>query len=306
MSREKNPLGLQIPSFLLNFPFTLTTEERNNAWMEDASDEELELDLEAAYMQWLNLYNILAAESLVYLLPSEGDYQDQTYVTNLGLVLPHLPDREMVLLAQFRARGRGGEEKIGERFFNSMGYDTIQAPYDWEGEGETKYLRDNIYFGGYGIRSDARVYEWMRKDFEMEIIDLRETDEYLYHLDTTLFPLSHDTIMLCTEIFTDDEVKAVENVAKIVEVDLDACYYGICNSLRLGDMLLCSSDITSMKASDKHYDYEKHKVNQLDTICAKQGLELVLINMSEYLKSGAMLSCLVMHLNYNDPMFEVL
>jgi N-dimethylarginine dimethylaminohydrolase len=190
MSRERTPLGLKIPSFLLNFPFSLSTEERNNAWMEDASDEELELDREEAYTQWVDLYNILAAGALVYLLPSEGNYQDQTYVTNLGLVLPHLVDREVVLLSRFRAKGRAGEEQVGEKFFTSMGYEPIQSPYDWEGEGETKFLRDNIYFGGHGIRSDPRVYGWMRENFAMNIIELREPDEYLYHLDTTLFPLS--------------------------------------------------------------------------------------------------------------------
>ena len=48
------------------------------------------------------------------------------------------------------------------------------------------------------------------------------------------------------------------------------------------------------------YDLEKHKIDTLEKICANEGMEPVLFNLSEYMKSGAMLSCCVMHLNYVD------
>ena len=40
--------------------------------------------------------------------------------------------------------------------------------------------------------------------------------------------------------------------------------------------------------------------NTLEKICFNEGLEPVFFNLSEYMKSGAMLSCMMMHLNYVD------
>jgi hypothetical protein len=45
---------------------------------------------------------------------------------------------------------------------------------------------------------------------------------------------------------------------------------------------------------------EKHKIESLEKICFNEGLEPVFFNLSEYMKSGAMLSCMMMHLNYVD------
>ena len=45
---------------------------------------------------------------------------------------------------------------------------------------------------------------------------------------------------------------------------------------------------------------EKAKINTLEKICFNEGLEPVFFNLSEYMKSGAMLSCMMMHLNYVD------
>ena len=67
-----------------------------------------------------------------------------------------------------------------------MGFKVIPCPYLFEGEAELKYLRDNIYIGGYGIRSEKESYDWMASEFDMNIIPLELTDPYNYHLDCTI------------------------------------------------------------------------------------------------------------------------
>lgn len=52
-----------------------------------------------------------------------------------------------------------------------------------------------------------------------------------------------------------------------------------------------------MKASDQYYKEEKHKNRTLEDIAAEYAFELNFFNLSEYLKSGALLSCMDMHLN---------
>lgn len=68
----KTPSQLDIPAYLMNFPFTLSAENPNNVWMEEYDEQDLQIDHEKAYAQWLELYNYMASGSLVYILPSIG------------------------------------------------------------------------------------------------------------------------------------------------------------------------------------------------------------------------------------------
>ena len=66
--RPRTPTELARPSFLLNFPFSFSTEVANNAWMRDMPESERAPDLRRAMTQFLELYRVLASEALVYLL----------------------------------------------------------------------------------------------------------------------------------------------------------------------------------------------------------------------------------------------
>ena len=140
----------------------------------------------------------------------------------------------------------------------------------------------------------------MNEKFNMNIIPVQMVEDYLYHLDCSVFPLSEDKTLICTELFSDLELKALEKVTEIIDVDIDDAFGGITNSVRLGNMVLSASNISELKAGDELYEMEKHKINTLERICANEGMEPVIFNLSEYMKSGALLSCMVMHLNYVD------
>ena len=70
-----------------------------------------------------------------------------------------------------------------------MGYSTHISPYKWEGEADIKHLYDNVYIGGYGIRSNIKTYEWMEENFDMEIIKVAMVDEYLIPFRLLNFPI---------------------------------------------------------------------------------------------------------------------
>ena len=297
---KETPSQLHLQSYVMNFPFSLSTSDPNNIWMQELSDEELQINRPKAYKQFMDLYNFMSGQSLVYLLPSEGNFQDQVYVANLGLQLPHIKDRNVILLSNFTSDPRKGEELVGEKFFQQMGYETHISPYKWEGEADIKHLYDNVYIGGYGIRSNIKTYEWMEENFDMEIIKVAMTDEYLYHLDCSIFPLNNDQTLVATELFDDEELAMLERYTEIIPIDVEDALCGITNSVRLGNMILCASNIAELKKSDELYALEKHKIESLEKICSNAGMEPVIFNLSEYMKSGAMLSCMVMHLNRVD------
>jgi N-dimethylarginine dimethylaminohydrolase len=297
---KETPSQLPIPAFVMNFPFTLDTSNPNNIWMQELEEEALRVNKGVAYRQFLDLYQFVAGNSLAYILPATGNFQDLVYVANLGIYLPHIKDSNNIIMANFTSEPRQGEEKVGKPFFESMDYEVHMCPFKWEGEADLKYLYDNVYIGGYGIRSDIKAYEWMEEKFDMKIIKLEMVDDYLYHLDCSIFPLTKEKTLVCTELYNDDELAELSQYTTVINIDINDTLNGIANSVRLGNTILCASNISEMTRADENYEAEKHKINTLEKICFNEGLEPVFFNLSEYMKSGAMLSCMMMHLNYVD------
>ncbi len=294
-----NPTQLDRPAFLMNFPFSYATGAPNNPWMTDLPPEKRAPNFSRAASQFLQLYQNISAEGLVYLLPTprDGELQDLLYTANLGIVLEHLPDKNTVVISNFASPPRRGETPVGVKFFQDMGYEVHVSPAKFEGEAELKHLYDNIYVGGYGIRSERETYDWMEANFDMRIIKLREVDPYLYHLDCTIFPITKENTLVGTELFTKKELAELEKVTNIIPVSADECFTGICNSVRLPNQVLNSSHIHDLKAGTKDYNYELQKNRRLEDICANLAMEVAYFNLSEFHKSGALLSCMVMHLN---------
>ena len=297
---KETPSQLPIQSFVMNFPFSLSTADPNNIWMQELTDKELIINKPKAYKQFMDLYNFVAGGAVVNLLPSEGNFQDQVYVANLGIYLPHIKDENHIILSNFTSDPRKGEELVGEKYFNQMGYKTAISPYKWEGEADLKYLYGNKYIGGYGIRSNIKAYEWMEEQYGMDILKVAMVDEYLYHLDCSIFALNNNQTLVCTELFDEEELIEMEKYTEIIDIDVDDALGGITNSVRLGNMIMCASNISEMKKSHEYYKGEVHKIKTLEKICGDAGMEPVIFNLSEYMKSGAMLSCMMMHLNRVD------
>ena len=301
------PTGLQRPAFLMNFPFSYSTTIANNVWMEEIEDEERKPNFEIAMTQFLEVYRYLASEALVYLLPTPRDrqLQDLVFTANLGVVLEHLESKDTVVLSNFTSEPRRGETEVAVGFFEAMGYRTQVAPARFEGDAELKHLHDNVYVGGYGQRSQREAYDWMERTFDMEIVKLEETDPYLYHLDCTVFPLTREDTLVCTEMYEKDELASLEKHTNVIDVSAEECYSGICNSVRLSNTILSASNIHDLKVGTEDYSAELQKNRRLEDIAHDRAFEVGYFNLGEYLKGGALLSCMVMHLNRHSYAFTL-
>ncbi len=303
-----NPTKLDKPSFLLNFPFSLSADVANNIWMQEMAPEDRRIDLRKAFRQFFDLYHFLASEALVYLLPTPAGcrLQDLVYTGNLGIVLDHLPDRNTVVLSNFESEPRVGETGVGLPFFRSMGYDVFIPPAKFEGEADLKHLHDNVYIGGNGMRSDRETFEWMERTFDMRIVKVAKVDEYLYHLDCSIFPITPECTLVCTEMFERAELDEIERHTNVIDVPADLCCAGICNSVRLYNTILNASNVHELRAGTEEYADEVAKNRRLEDLAVDLGFEVNYFNLSEYAKSGALLSCMIMHLNRRSYGFKLL
>ena|SRR5215207_1066055 len=308
LDRPRTPTGLKRPAFLMNFPFSYSTTIANNIWMEEIEPEQREPSFERAMIQFLELYRYVAAEAVVYLLPTPRDrhLQDLVFTANLGVVPEHLESMDTVVLSNFSSEPRRGETAVGVGFFQAIGYQTYVAPARFEGDAELKHLHDNVYVGGYGVRSQRETYDWMERTFDMEVVRLELTDPYLYHLDCTVFPITRENALVCTEMYKKHELAALEKHTNIIDVSVDDCLSGICNSVRLSNTILNASHIHDLKAGTEEYVAELRKNRRLEDIASKLAFEVSYFNLGEYLKGGALLSCMVMHLNRHSYIFKLI
>lgn len=97
----------------------------------------------------------------------------------------------------------------------------------------------------------------------------------------------------------------LEKQTEIIDVSVDDCFSGICNSLRLGNVILNSSHIHELKRGTEDFDQELQKNRKLEDITAKLAFEVNYFNLSEYHKGGALLSCMVMHLNRHSYSYQL-
>jgi N-dimethylarginine dimethylaminohydrolase len=240
---------------------------------------------------------VLAANSLTYLLPPVKGLQDQTYV-NCFAYLPHVKGKKTIVLSNFTAEGREGEEWVAAGLLRELGYDVVKCPFRFEGEPELKFLRDNIYIGGYGFRTDIRAHRWLEEKFGCKILPIKETDETLYHLDCSVLPMKEYDVMMCCELMEKPQVREVEKYATVHPISKGDAYAGAANSLKVLDSIYNSSPLAYMRRTDKDYEEQKHKNERLEAICQLLGQEVVYFDLSECEASGAKLSCFVSHLNY--------
>lgn len=294
--------NLNFPVLLMNLPLSLSTQIPNNAYMEDMSPSKREVCLDRAIAQFLSLYKHIAQHAIVYLLPSTPGFQDQPYVSNLGLVLPHC-EEDTVIISRFRSMPRVGEERIGADFFKLMNFtverppETFEAePVYFEGEADLKHIQGNLYIGAHGMRTSRNALTWAAERFEMEIVPFHITDPYLYHLDCCCLRITEEAVLLCTSLADRICIRAIEQHCEIIDVSLEHARAGITNSLLLRGEVLCDSPIVELGKESPSYSIEKAKIERLENICSRFGRTLHVFCMSEFYKSGALLSCLIMHI----------
>ena len=277
-------------------PFGMSADSPNNVFMKKLSKKEREVDKDKALRQWLRPYQLLASNSIVAVLGQDGWLQDQSYIANLGLVLAHLPDMPIVI-SNYSAEERFGESIVGRQFFDILGAGpVITCPFPFEGEADCKRIRGNIYAIGVGMRTSSKTAVWLSRQFNMKIIPITMTNEYAYHLDCLLFPIDDEKMLTAVDYIEKETIKELEKVTEVIPVPKNLVSPGATNLVRCNRLLLSSSKAWDLNKNDDEFSIEKEKVEYLTNISAKYRLEPLFFNLSEFEKSGAALSCLVMHL----------
>ena len=273
------------PQFVMCPPKYLSTRIPNNVFMRGQK-----VDTARAMAQYARIKRLLTALDVSVLeIPPVKGAQDQHYTANVGIAL-----NPFIVLAKMSAGGRTVEEKPARKFFESRGYTVVQPPYAFEGEADLKKWKEGVYFGGHGKFSDIKAHDWISKKTGVEIIPIRETSDSLYHLDCSLFVIDEHNFMVCRGGMDKESFKKLEKVANIIDVPSEVMSTGATNCVKIPGnkkIVLSGMFFPEEKLYQKSMEW---MLNTMD----KLGYSIIFCDIDEADKSGADISCTVMHLDF--------
>lgn len=194
-------------------------------------------DKAIAIEQWENLksiYQNLKFE-VVEISPAE-DLHDMVFTANQSF--PFLDDQgnKKVILSKMKNPQRKNEVQYFKKFYEDSGYDTIELPDEIEffesmGDSIVDYER-KIIFGGFGQRSEKKVYDFVAKHTKYNVIMLDLINPYLYHLDTCFSILDSKTVVVDKTAFNENDIEIIKSFFEnVIEADNEEnMKYFVCNS----------------------------------------------------------------------------
>jgi N-dimethylarginine dimethylaminohydrolase len=222
----------------------------------------------------------------VELVPPVPGLPDLVFTANAAVVL----DRQ-ALLARFRHPQRRREEGHFEAAFRSLQargrIDAVRKLPEGlvlEGAGDCVWdERRNLFWMGYGPRSDAAAARAVEDMFGRDVVALELADPRFYHMDTALAPLPGGEVMYLPSAFTAAGAAAIrERVAPPARIEIaieDGCRLAA-NAVGLGTALIMSGCGRRLRA----------ELNE-------RGYDVVTTPLPSFLRSGGSAFCLTLRLD---------
>ena len=251
-----------------------------NEFMKDNIDN---VNKSAAMEQWKALKNIYETLNFkVDLIEPGKDLVDMVFTANQSLPFIDKSGSKKVILSKMKNEQRKNEVPYFRDFYKNRGYEIIELPdeveyFESEGDCVIDYER-NILFGGYGYRTQERVYDIVSEYVNYKIVKLKLINPVLYHLDTCMSVLNKDTVVIAESAFDEERLSAVRSYFKnIIKADEEEnMKYFVCN---------CHCP------DGKNVIVQKGSVNFKNDII-KNGFNLIEVETAEFMKSGGSVFCM--------------
>jgi len=234
--------------FLMCRPAHFAVTYAINPWMDPETWARHDHALGAAsWQQWAALHQILCdLGATIELVPPVPGLPDLVFTANSAVVLDGT-----ALLARFRHPERRREEPYFEAAFRALhahgkidAVRTLPQTLVLEGAGDCVWDdARNLFWMGYGRRSDAAARAAVEDTFGVEAVPLELADARFYHLDTALCAMPRGELVYFPGAFTADARAAIlERVDAPDRIEItveDACLLSA-NAVVLDDTAVLS------------------------------------------------------------------
>lgn len=241
-----------------------------NPWMNVKN----KVNKKRAHEQWHALfetYNQLGVE--VELIEQGKGLPDMVFTANGGIV-----KGKTFVSGNFRYKERKGEEALFQKWFSDHGYTVVTLSHFQGGEGDALFYKDTLYMG-WGFRSDPEVHKELADILKVPYVSLHLINPYFYDFDTTFCPIGDRGFLYYPEAFDEESKERIESVDGAIPMTKKQGGEFIGNSVYVdGKLLVGYLD-----------DDLRKKLSKID-------VEPLLLDMSEFKKSGGGIKCCTLYL----------
>ncbi len=283
ISGEQPPINADRPSIVMCEPRHFAVDYVINPWMEHQIGR---TEGHAAWAQWENLRQGLAAHSDLSFIPAAPGLPDMVFTANAGLAL-----NGVVVVSRFQAEQRRPEEKHFRQWFESRGFEIAPWPHQvpFEGAGDALYDRSRqIIWLGHGWRSSAHAAPILENILDLRTVGLKLMDPRFYHLDTCFCPLPGGWLMYYPAAFDQSSLATIEAIVpagrRLPLGESDALSFA-CNAVEVRGRVYmngCSAELRSRLTA--------------------AGFTPVITPLSEFLRAGGAAKCLTLTLERHEEM----
>jgi N-dimethylarginine dimethylaminohydrolase len=244
----------------------------------------LPVDRAKAQQQWENLRRALQdAEVRVEMIDPVEDLDDMVFAANQVFAGHHQHLGNFAVPSRMRHASRHKEVTFFVDWFRKRGYKIIDLDLNGEhleGHGDLLWHPDHSrIWAAYGFRSTrggVEKFAAAMQELGFPVIPLQLVDEHCYHLDTCLCPLNQDAALIYPGAFSADSLQTVRaGWKRIHELTRDEARQFMGNGIVVNGRFI-TPRIT----------------HNLQQILAQEGLTPVLVDTSEFEKSGGSAFCM--------------
>lgn len=244
----------------------------------------LPVDPVRAQHQWDTVCDAFRAAGLIVeLIDPVPGLEDMVFAANPIFVGHHPTHGRFVVPGRMRYVSRRPEVRHYVDWFRARGYKVLEIELGdefLEGHGDLIWDADGSrVWAGHGFRSTMggveRFAAAMRR-MNIPVIPLQLVDEFFYHLDACFAPLRPGAALIYPEALSAESLAAVRShIPRLHEMGREDALQFVCNGVSANEKFLTPA-ITS----------------RMQEALAREGLQPVLLDTSEFLKSGGSVCCL--------------
>jgi N-dimethylarginine dimethylaminohydrolase len=270
----------QLSHVLMSRPeYFSISEARNHFSRPDSS-----VDLPLALKQWENLREIFRRVRLeVSLLEPEPGLEDMCFTASQVFVGIDREDRSFAIPSRMLHRSRRDEAEYCTRWLSLQGYRIIDLGL--EGEDFFEGASDLIWnpdwesiWAGFGHRSTQAAidqFSALMQEIGFEVRKLELVDPYFYNLNLCLAPLAPEALLIYPGAFAPKTLAHIRGWATTYEVTREEAVQFACNGVSVNGFYIAPRLTT-----------------RLERILAKEGIEPICVDLSEFQKAGGSVASL--------------
>jgi len=272
-----------VKSVLMCQPTFYTVRDVKNPFMRlDAP-----VDGDLAARQWTALRDAFARLGVATLgIEPVEDLEDMVFTANQVFVGSGKVHARFIVPSAMRYKSRQREVPYFVAWFAQRRFDVVDLGLDanagefLEGHGDLMWQPDSsVVWAGHGFRSSPMGVDRFAQAMQPEgiqVVPIRLVDPTFYHLDTCFSPLNAEAALLYPAALAGESLDLLRRSWKrLHEVTKDEALRFACNGV----------------AVERHF-IASHLSPRLKNVLASEGLQPLVIDMSEFEKAGGSVFCM--------------